>query len=106
MLFKSVKKKRVGISKLERLPIWKLECPPRFTFHFFEMDIVGFFLQWVSRNLLFEKIIEQVFIPCKALNGGVYRIRAYAWLYLAGPLFYLMCRLMPKEWGGHSWNKP
>jgi len=61
------------------------------------MDVVGFFLHWVITEFLFEKKFEKVFIPCKALEGGVYRIRAYAWLYLAGPLFYLMCRLMPKE---------
>jgi hypothetical protein len=61
------------------------------------MDVVGFFFRSVITEFLFEKIIEQVFIPCKALKGGVYRIWTYAWLYLAGPLFFLMCRLMPKE---------
>jgi hypothetical protein len=28
-----------------------------------------------------------VFMPCKALRGGLYQIRTYAWLHLTGPLF-------------------
>lgn len=82
--------------------LWALlkhNCLPPQALLFFCKAGHPFFFMWYPEGIerlptKYHKILfffffklPAVFMPCKALRGGLYQIRTYAWLHLTGPLF-------------------